>query len=71
MFYVIVDPARNEEEMDGYACNILMEGWAFTWLLDHATKFDSFQKAKNVMKEHYKNQGEGLIILEITEKPKG
>lgn len=56
VYYVIVDPARRPDELDGFAVNDPIEGWIFTWLPEHATRFDTATAARRTIAIAYQKQ---------------
>jgi hypothetical protein len=67
MKYVICDPARSDKELPGFAVNDPLEGWTFTYLLSHATRFDSEDEARKALNAHYKgDRGRDLLVTPVT-----
>lgn len=58
MRYIIVQPARPRpvlmnQPAEGYAFNSPIEGWIWTLVQGHATRFETEQQAAEAAQQHY------------------
>lgn len=63
MAFVIIDPIPGTQIPGGFAVHDPIEGWIFTILGQHATKFGTREEAEEVIEKHYKDQK--LIVEQV------
>ena len=69
--FIIKDPPRSPDELPGYAVHDPINGWILTYLLSHATTFETAHLAAVALLAHYREAdrlGLRVCAVEVSQR---